>query len=167
MAGLNITGKRRYFQMKNRKPTNKQMKNERCEHHSNLALITTVVAMISFVVLMIVYMGDHNPSRIEMAFTASRVCSVGYWVAAAILAVKSVKTGAKHLLEYIIYMIIVGFGLMFMYNMPHFAYELLEGTRLGMNWARAIFKGLSLLSVVYFLTSVIWHLVLATPKRGK
>ncbi len=153
--------------MKNRKPTNKQIKNETCEHHSNLALITTVVAMISFVVLMIVYMGDHNPARIEMAFTASRVCAAGFWIAAAVLAVKSVRSRIKYLLEYIIYMIIVGFGLMFMYNMPHFVYELLEGTKIGMNWARAIFKGLSLLSVVYFLTSVIWHLVLATPRSAK
>jgi len=153
--------------MKIRKPTEKKMKVLKYEHHSNLALLTTVIALISFVVLMLVYMGDRTPQRIDMAIGASKFCAIGFWVAAAIFAVNAVRKNKRYLLEYIIYMIILGFGLFFMYSMPAFIYSLIKDTMLGLNWARAIFRVLSVGAVVYSIVSVLCHVILATPKKNK
>jgi hypothetical protein len=151
--------------MKKKISAEKQLKNAYCEKHSNLALITTALAMISFVVLMPVYMGDHNPMRVSLALGASKAGGVLAWIAAAVIIFVSVKGGKKHLAEYAVYLIIMGIGLFFMYNMPMFVYNLIKDTRFAFNWARNIFKILSAISAVYFVVSVIWHVVLASPDR--
>lgn len=153
--------------MKTRKLTDKRIKMLKCEHHSNLALMTTVIALTSFVVLMLVYMGDHSAARVGMAIGASRLCGIAFWIAAAAFAVNAVRKNKKYLIEYIIYMIILGFGLFFMYSMPSFIYPVIEGTIIASNWARGIFRVLAVGSVVYFIISVGYHLVLATPGKNK
>lgn len=153
--------------MKIKKSTNKQLRNERCEHHSNLALFTTVMAMIGFVVLMFVYIGDHNPSNIGLAQTASKYCAAAFWVAAAFTSYNAVRKKRKYLIEYIIYMLVLGFGLFFMYSMPDFVYEMIKGTYFGGNWARGVFKVLSVSLVIYSLVSIMYHIVLATPAKKK
>lgn len=137
------------------------------EHHSNMALLTTVIALASFVVLMIVYMGDHSAQKAEMAIGASKICAVIYWLGASVLSYNAVKRGKKYLVEYIIYMLITGFGLFFMYNMPMFVYELLKDTVIATNWARAIFRVLAVGSVVYSGISIGYHMYRATPGRTK
>ena len=137
------------------------------EHHSNMALLTTVIALASFVVLMIVYMGDHSPQRVEMAIGASKFCAVLYWLISAVLSYSVVKKGKKYLTEYIVYMIITGFGLFFMYNMPMFMYELLKDTIIATNWARGIFRVLAIGSVIYSGVSIGYHMFRATPRRTK
>ena len=137
------------------------------EHHSNMALLTTVISLISFAVLMLVYIGDHAPQKMELAITASKVCAVLYWITAAIFAVKAVRQSRRYLAEYIVYMIFVGFGLVFMYNMPIFVYNIIKNTIIASNWARAVFWGLTVVSVVYAVVSIAWHIILATPRRKK
>ncbi len=137
------------------------------EHHSNMALLTTVIALVSFVVLMVVYMGDHSPQRVEMAIGASKLCAVLYWAGAAVLSFNAVKRGKGYLAEYIVYMIIIGFGLFFMYNMPMFVYELLKDTVIATNWARGIFRVLAVGSVIYSGVSIGYHMFRATPRRTK
>lgn len=149
--------------MNNKKNANKN----NYEHHSNMALLTTVIALVSFVVLMIVYMGDHSPQKAEMAVAASKFCAVVYWLIAALLSYNAVRKGKKYLAEYIVYMIIMGFGLLFMYNMPMFAYELLKDTFIATNWARVIFRVLAIGSVIYSAVSIGYHMFLATPRRTK
>lgn len=137
------------------------------EHHSNMALLTTVISLITFAVLMLVYIGDHSPQKIELAITSSKVCAVLYWIVAAILAVKAVRGGRKYLAEYVVYMIFIGFGLVFMYNMPMFVYAIIKNTIIATNWARAVFRGLMIVAVLYAGVSIGWHIVLATPRRKK
>lgn len=137
------------------------------EHHSNMALLTTVIALASFVVLMIVYMGDHSPQKAEMVVGASKLCAVIYWLISAFLAFGAVKKGKKYLAEYIVYMIITGFGLFFMYNMPMFIYELVKDTVIATNWARGIFRVLAIGSVIYSGVSIGYHMYRATPRRTK
>ena len=153
--------------MKKKISEEKQLKNAYCEKHSNLALVTTALAMVSFVVLMLVYMGDHNPSRVSLALGASKVGAVAAWIVAAVITFVCVKKGEKHLAEYAVYLIVMGIGLFVMYNMPMFVYRLIKDTRFAFNWARNIFKILSLISGVYFLVSVTWHMVLASPRGNK
>ena len=152
--------------MKTRKPTDKQIRNERCEHHSNLALLTTVVAMIGLVVLMFVYMGDHNSANIGLVISASKYCAAAAWIGAAVFAWNAVSKKKKYLLEYIIYLLVLGAGLFFMYSMPDFVYELIKGTYLSRNWARSIFKVTAISLVVYSLVSLVWHVILATPRKS-
>lgn len=152
--------------MKSKIPADKQIKKANYEHHSNLALITTALAMISFVILMLIYMGERNPARIDLAIGTSKFAAAGLWIASAILAVQSVRKSHKYLIEYIVYMIVLGFGLFFMYDMG-FLYHIFGGTTFAYKWARNLFKVLSVISAVYFLISVIWHVVLATPRKSK
>lgn len=147
--------------------SNRQIKNERCEHHSNLALVTTVMAMIGFVSLMFVYIGEHNAAGASMIVAGSRYLAIAYWIAAAITAYRAVKKSKKYLAEYIAFLIVFGFGLFFMHAMPEFVYDIVKGTYVGGNWARVVFKALSVILVVYFVVGVAWHVFLATPRKGK
>lgn len=146
---------------------NRQIKNERCEHHSNLALVTTVVAMIGFVSLMFVYIGEHNSANALAIITASCYLGIAYWVAAALTAYRAVKKAHKYLVEYVVFLLVFGFGFFFMHNMPEFVYNIIAGTALAGNWARSVFKALAILLAAYFVVSVGWHVILATPGRGK
>ena len=145
----------------------KERKNERCEHHSNLALVTTVMAMIGFVSLMFVYIGEHNSANAAAIVTGSCYLGVAYWVAAALTAYRAVNKGHKYLLEYIVFLLVFGFGFFFMHAMPAFVYNMIAGTALAGNWARNVFKFLAVILGAYFIVSVGWHVILATPGRGK
>ena len=150
-----------------KKSSDKLMKHEKYERHSNLALLTTVMAMVGFVVLMFVYIGERNPAHWMLVRNASKVCAVVFWIAAASFAVNAVKKKKKFLLEYIIYTIIIGFGLFFMYIRPRFLATIVEGTYLESNWASGVFKGISILLVIYSFISIAWHVILATPRKSK
>ncbi len=152
--------------MDRKKTLSKHIRNERCEHHSNLALLTTVMAMVSFVVLMSVYMGAHNPANLELALGAAKYCAVAFWIGAALFAYNGVKKKKKYLLEYIVGTLVMGFGLFFMYDRPALIGRLVQGTYLQANWANGIFRGLAVLLVVYSFVSIAWHVVLATPRKS-
>ena len=150
-----------------KKSSEKIMKHERCERHSNLALLTTVMAMVGFVVLMFVYIGERNPAHWLLVRNASKICAVTFWIAAASFALNAVKKKKPFLAEYVIYTIIIGFGLFFMYTRPMFMRSLVEGTYLQENWAGGIFKGMSILLVIYSVISIAWQVILATPRKSK
>ncbi len=153
--------------MDRKKKVNKYIRNERCEHHSNLALITTVMAMAGFVMLMFVYIGEHNPANVELAMAASRYFGVALWIGAAAFAYNAVKKKKKHLIEYVIYTLILGFGLFFMYNRPNIFVNIVEGTFFEGNWASGVFRVLSVSLVLYALVSIIWHACLGNPTGKK
>jgi hypothetical protein len=149
------------------KSSDKLMKHEKYERHSNLALLTTVMAMVGFVVLMFVYIGERNPSHWLLVRNLSKVCAVVFWIVAAAFAVNSVKKKKKFLVEYVIYTIIIGFGLFFMYTRPSFLRPIVEGTYLQQNWASGVFKIIAVMLVIYSFVSIAWHIVLATPRKSK
>ena len=153
--------------MVSKKSSEKIIRHERCERHSNLALLTTVMAMVGFVVLMFVYIGERNPAHWSLVRNMSKICAVIFWIAAAAFAVNAVKKKKPFLAEYVIYTIIIGFGLFFMYTRPGFLRNVLEGTYLQENWASGIFKGVSILLVIYAVVSIAWHVILATPRKSK
>ena len=150
-----------------KKASYSSIKNERCEHHSNLALATTVVAMVCFVVLMFIYMSSHNPGGAVRPSEISVAGAVISWITAAILAYNSVRKGKKYLLEYIVLLLVFGLGLFVMYDRPGFIRALVEGTYFQSNWARGIFKIVSVCLVAYSLVSIAWHIILATPRKSK
>lgn len=150
-----------------KKDLEKQMKNIKYEHHSNLALITTVMAMIGFVVLLFVYVGQHNIANPELVVNGTLYCGVAAWIGAAIFAFNAVKKGKKYLTEYIVYLLVLGFGLFFMYNQPDFVAPLVKGTYFEYKWAKGLFSVLSFGVVIYSVTSIAWHVILATPGRCK
>ena len=82
--------------MKNKE--NKNAKNLSCELHSNLMLVTTVVAMVVFVVLMLIYMGMRNPALISLATGAASFGGLISWITAAALAYNSIKKHKKYFL---------------------------------------------------------------------
>lgn len=152
--------------MKKKLSAETQMKKANYEHHSNLSLITTTVAMISGVVLLLIYRGESNYLMIDMAMSLATVIPVISWIAAAILAVKAVRTKKKWMAEYITYMIVMPFGLFFMYNMPDFAIKLL--TKMGIVYSsRLVIKLEAIVTAIYFVVSLAWHIVLATPRKAK
>lgn len=152
--------------MKTKLTYEQQIKKANCEHHSNLTLVTTAVAMITFVVLLIIYRGESNYLMIDMATSMATAIPVITWIAAAILAVKAVKTKKKYMAEYIIYMIVMPFGLFFMYNMPAFAIKLMN--KIGVAYSsRIILKAEAIVAAVYFVVSLTWHIILATPRKSK
>lgn len=159
--------------MKNRKPTNKQIKNMSCEHHSNLSLLSTAVGMIALMVLMLIYMGtfqsgNYSMNKMNMAIGVSTFVGVACWIAGAVLAIISVLKKKKYLIEYIVYSFVMGFLLFFMYNMPPFLHEaLFKGTPIYSQRAIWLFRGASAIAIAHFVISVIWHGVLATPKKAK
>lgn len=158
--------------MKNRKATEKQIKNIYCEHHSNLALLTTAVAMITFMVFMLIYMGtfqsgNYSMSKVDMAMGVAKVVAVACWIITAGLCVLIATKKKKYLVEYAAYSLVMGFGLFFMYNMPMFIYNAFSKFAFARSWAKTVFTALSLLSAIYFVVSVSWHLVLATPGKSK
>ncbi len=159
--------------MKNRKPTNKQIKNMACEHHSNLALLSTAVGMIAFMVLMLIYMGtfqsgNYSMNKMNMAIGVSTFVGIACWIVGAVLAVVAVLKKKKFLAEYIAYSFVMGFLLFFMYNMPAFLHEaLFKGTSIYNTRAVWLFRVASILAGAHFVISVIWHGILATPKKAK
>lgn len=149
--------------MKNKKYTEGQ--NLSRELHSNLMLATTIIAMLGFVVLMLIYMGMRNPSVMSLATGAARFGGIAAWFAAALLAFNSVKKQKKYFLEYIIYLIIMGFGLTFMFNAP-FSMNFMYKHNIT-NWARNSVIALVALSGVFFVASIAFHGVLASVRKKK
>ena len=92
--------------MKNKKATSRQIKNAYCEHHSNLALLTAAVAMVAFMVLLVIYMGEfqnmnyYSYQKLEMSRGVSVGVGVASWIAAAVLSFVSVRKKKKYLVEY-------------------------------------------------------------------
>lgn len=150
-----------------KKSSDKYVRHEKYEQHSNLALFTTVMAMVGFVVLMFVYMGERNPANWLLVRNASKVCGLIFWICAAFFAVNAVKKRKKYLAEYVIYTVILGFGLFFMYTRPVFLRTLVEGTYFDGNWAGGVFKLISVMLVVYSFVSIAWHVILATPRKSR
>ncbi len=144
----------------------RQIRNEKCEHHSNLALVSVVVAMVTFVVLMFVYMGDHNPARVEMVVNASKYLAAGCWITSAVFAITAVRRKRKYLLEYLLVFLVLGFGLFYMYDMPNWVYEIIKNTTIAYNWAKAVFRALAIGLGLYTVVSIVWHGILATPKKA-
>ena len=68
------------------------------ELHSNLMLVTTTIAMLCFVAIMLIFMGMRNAAIPEFTTVCSRVSAVAAWVAAAVMAYKAVKKGKKYFL---------------------------------------------------------------------
>ena len=134
------------------------------ELHSNLMIVSTLIAMIGFAVLMIIYMTMRNPSLVGFTTTLPAVGGFVAWVTAAYLAFKAVKENKKYFLEYIIYCIIMGFGLTFMFNVPRFISVILYNNGI-IDTARITLKALVALTGVFFVVSVAVHGVLASPKR--
>ncbi len=126
-------------------------------------LITTIIAMLGFVVLMLIYMGMRNPSLINLALSAARAGGVAAWICAAAMAFNSVKNHKKYFLEYIVYLIIMGFGLTFMFNAP-FSMNFMYTHKIN-NWARNTIIALGALSAVFFIASVACHAVLAGSRK--
>ena len=151
--------------MKNRKNTDKQAKHLMCELHSNLMLVTTTFAMLGFVVLMLIYMGMKNPTQSGLATSTAQVSGILSWIAAAVMAVRSVKSHKRFLCEYVVYLIIMGFGLTFMFNIPMMLMGLVYYRLHITNWAQLVHFGLSVVTGVFFAVSIIWHGILANPKR--
>ena len=135
------------------------------ELHSNLMLVTTTVAMLGFVILMLIYMAMKNPALLNLATGAARFGGIAAWIVAALLAFNSVKKSKKYFLEYIVYCLIMGFGLTFMFNVP-FSMAFIYKHNIT-NWAHNTLIALFALTGVFFAISVAWHGVLASPKRGK
>ena len=156
--------------MKNRKPTDKQIKNVYLEHHSNLALLSTAVAMVSLMIFMLLYMGtlgNVTPERAVMAYSVAPVIGVACWIIAAVLCLVIAVKKKIYLIEFAVYSLIMGFGLFFIYNMPAFFYNNFKNTYIVANWAKSLFVGMLTVSAVYLVVSVVWHLILATPKKKK
>lgn len=142
----------------------KDTKNILCELHSNLMLATTVVAMLVFVILMIIYMGMKNPALAETAIGAAKFGSVLCWVATAILAYNSIKKHTKYLLEYIVYLIVAGFVFLFMFNAPFNGFFMVKH---GLNnWAHDSLIVLTVLNGIFFVVSVVIHGVFANRKKN-
>lgn len=137
-----------------------------CELHSNLMLVTTSVAMLGIVVLMIIYMAMKNPSLITLATGAARFGGIAAWIAAALLAFNGVKKNKKYFVEYMVYCLIMGFGLTFMFNVPFFARYFVFKYNIT-NWAHNSLIALTALTGVFFAVSIVCHGVLASPKRKK
>ena len=131
------------------------------ELHSNLMLVTTTIAMLCFGAIMLIFMGMRNAAIPEFTTVCSRVSAVAAWVAAAVMAYKAVKKGKKYFLEYIIYLIIMGFGFVFMFNMPTVFYVKFHIT----NWANLSLQVLTVLTGVFFVASVVCHGVLASRAK--
>ncbi len=148
--------------MKNKE--NKNAKNLSCELHSNLMLVTTVVAMVVFVILMLIYMGMRNPALISLATGAASFGGMISWITAAALAYNSIKKHKKYFLEYIIYLIITGFVFAFMFNVP-FSMVFMNKHHLT-NWAHDSLLALTIVNGVFFVVSVIFHAVYANPKKN-
>lgn len=136
------------------------------ELHSNLMLVTTSVAMIGFVVLMLIYMAMKNPGLIALATGTARFGGIAACAVAALLAFNSVKHNKKYFIEYMIYCLIMGFGLTFMFSVPFFAMPLVLKFNIT-NWAHNSLIVLMALTGVFFVVSIICHGVLASPKRKK
>lgn len=160
--------------MKNKKATSRQIKNAYCEHHSNLALLTAAVAMVAFMVLLVIYMGEfqnmnyYSYQKLEMSRGVSVGVGVASWVAAAVLSFVSVRKKKKYLVEYIVYAVVIGFGLFFLYQPGNlgFIFKLVQKTSFGFAWTRNSYKLLCILSAVYFVVSIVWHSVLSTPGKA-
>jgi len=138
-------------------------KNVSYELHSNLMIATTLLAMAGFAVLMMINMSMRTP---HLAMLSLRIASVGGVIAfavAALLAYKAVKHNKKHFLEYIIYCIILGFGLTFMFNVPPFLVNFVYKNSI--NWGSSSLAALMIVTAVFFVVSVAWHGVLASPRK--
>ncbi len=160
--------------MKNKNVVKKEQKTVYCEHHSNLALLTTAVAMIAFMVLMLIYMGivqgeRFSQSKFEMALAIAPVAGVICWLLAAVLGVIIVGKKKTYLIEYFIYSLIMGFALFFLFQPGKlgFLFDWLYPTGIFAAWSVNAFWGISILSAVYFVVSIVWHSILGTPKKGK
>lgn len=156
--------------MKNKKSTDRQIRNLYCEHHSNLALLSTAVAMVAFMVFMLIYMGtlgNVSPQRAVMATSVAPVIGVACWVISAVMFLVVALKKKKYLIEYAVYSLVMGFGLFFIYNMPMFLYDNFKNAYLIANWAKCVFFAMVVVSVIYLLISVVWHFVLSTPKKSK
>ena len=156
--------------MKNKKSTDRQVRNLYCEHHSNLALLSTAVAMVAFMVFMLIYMGtlgNVSPQRAVMATSVAPVIGVACWIISAVMFLVAALIKKKYLIEYAVYSLVMGFGLFFIYNMPMFLYDNFKNAYLIANWAKCVFFAMVVASVIYLLISVVWHFVLSTPKKSK
>ena len=139
---------------------NKQLNISR-ELHSNLKLFTTSLTMISFVVIMLIYMGLKNPALNNTAINTSRIGGAASWIAAAFLAFHSVRGRKKYFVEYVIYLMIMGFGFTFMFNVPAIIFF---NFNVGNLWARNTLIVLCAVTAIFFFISVIWHAILAAGK---
>ncbi len=155
--------------MKNKNVTNKQEKNVYCEHHSNLALLTTAAAMIAFMVLLVIYMGFKNYQRLEMSIAVASFASIACWILAAVIGAVSVIKKKKYLVEYFIYTLFMGFALFFLFEPGKLGiiFDWLYPTGIFSAWSVNAFWGICIVSGVYFLVSIVWHSILGTPKKGK
>lgn len=149
--------------MKNKDNKNK-IKNISCELHSNLMLITTVISMLIFVVLMLIYMGMRNPALVSLAVNSAKYGSVATWITAAALAYSSIKKHSKYYLEYIVYLIVAGFVLVFMFNVP-FSMVFLNKHHIT-DWAHKSLIILTAANSIFFVVSVICHAVFANNKKN-
>ena len=111
--------------------------------------------------------GNYSMQKIDLAMGVAKVVGVACWIITAGLCVIIATKKKKYLAEYAVYSLVMGFGLFFMYNMPEFIYKAFYNFKFIHSWAKTIFAGLSVLAVIYFLVSVTWHVVLATPKKNK
>ena len=160
--------------MKNKNVANKQQKNVLCEHHSNLALLTTAVAMIAFMVLMVIYMGlmqgeRFSQTKFDMALAIAPVAGVICWILAAVIGVVIAVKKKSYLVEYFIYSLFMGFALFFLFEPGKlgFIFDWLYPTGIFNAWSINAFWGTCIVSGVYFLLSIVWHSILGTPKKGK
>lgn len=132
------------------------------ELHSNLMIGSTFAAMIGFVVLLLINTASKNPSLYDITVSASVWSGVASWVIAAVFAYKAVKEGKKYFLEYIIYSLLMGFGLFFMHNVPFFALSFV--LKFGIQWAQWTFRVLLALTGVFFFGSIAWHGIMASHR---
>ncbi len=160
--------------MKNRKPTEKQIKSIYCEHHSNLALLTTAIGMVAFMVLMLIYMGivqgeRFSQSRFDMALAIAPVAGIICWILAAVLGVVIAYKKKTYLTEYFVYSLFMGFALFFLFEPGKlgFIFDWLYPTGIFNAWSVYAFWGTCIVSAIYFITSIVWHSVLGTPGKNK
>ena len=135
------------------------------ELHSNLMITTTFFAMVGFALLMVISMSMRNYNLVMLTIKIATIGGIAAFAVAAYLAYRAVKNKFTYLLEYIIYCMILGFGLTFMFNVPAFLVNFVM--KYSISWASYSLAGLMILTGVFFVGSVAWHGVLASPKRRK
>jgi len=157
--------------MKKKQSENKQSKNLYFEHHSNLALVTTAFAMVVFMILLItnsaVNVENFSQAKFNMALGVAPAAGIGFWILGAVMAVVVVTKKKKYLTEYVIYSLFMGFCLFFVFapDKLGFIADWLQPT--GLLTSVNIYWGTTFVSVAYFVVSIVWHSILATPRKNK
>ena len=131
--------------------------------HGNYMMISTMLAMCTRLVLMLLSTAFKSANSINMAFSVSKIISLVFFAAFIIMGILSFKKD-KSLLEYCIYSFIMSMGFLSLCGTPFFL-------PMNVTWSNSLFTtryaqaGITAVNVIYIVWTLVYHGIKSEKKK--